>query len=97
MNKPTFTVDVTSRIASANGTRIALTAKEYALIELIAINRGAVVTKGAIMAHLYEAGAEPEAKILDVFICKARRKIRLAMGGVDPIATVWGRGYALAA
>ncbi len=97
MTKPKFSICLAARTATANDLRIPLTAKEYDLIELIAIRRGAVVTKAEMMAHLYESENQPEIKILDVLMCKARRKIRIAMGGVDPIATVWGRGYALAA
>jgi two-component system cell cycle response regulator CtrA len=45
--------------------------------------------------HLYGGMDEPAAKIIDVFICKLRKKLTAATGGVDYIETVWGHGYVL--
>jgi hypothetical protein len=39
--------------------------------------------------------AEPELKIIDVFVCKLRKKLSMACGGENYIETVWGRGYVL--
>ena len=51
-----------------------------------------VLTKEAFLNHLYGGMDEPEMKIIDVFICKLRRKLSDA-GAPNVIATVWGRGY----
>ena len=45
--------------------------------------------------HLYSSMDEPEIKIIDVFVCKLRKKLSEASGGVNYIETVWGRGYML--
>ena len=69
-----------------------LTGKEYAILELLVLRKGMVLTKEAFLNHLYGGMDEPEMKIIDVFICKLRKK--LAQAGADNlIGTVWGRGY----
>jgi two-component system cell cycle response regulator CtrA len=69
-----------------------LTGKEYAILELLVLRKGIVLTKEAFLNHLYGGMDEPEMKIIDVFICKLRKK--LANAGADNlIGTVWGRGY----
>ena len=71
-----------------------LTGKEYAILELLTLRKGMVLTKEAFLNHLYGGMDEPEVKIIDVFICKLRKK--LAQAGADNlIGTVWGRGYVL--
>jgi two-component system cell cycle response regulator CtrA len=47
------------------------------------------------MNHLYGGMAEPELKIIDVFVCKLRKKLTAATAGENYIETVWGRGYVL--
>ncbi len=69
-----------------------LTGKEYAILELLVMRKGMVLTKEAFLNHLYGGMDEPEMKIIDVFICKLRKKLALA-GANDVIGTVWGRGY----
>ncbi len=69
-----------------------LTGKEYAILELLVMRKGMVLTKEAFLNHLYGGMDEPEMKIIDVFICKLRKKLALAGAG-DVINTVWGRGY----
>jgi two-component system cell cycle response regulator CtrA len=71
-----------------------LTGKEYAILELLVLRKGMVLTKEAFLNHLYGGIDEPEMKIIDVFICKLRKKLALA-GAADVIGTVWGRGYTL--
>ena len=79
-----------------DGQPIHLTGKEYAMLELLTLRRGMVLTKDQFLSHLYGGMDEPEMKIIDVFICKLRRK--LAQAGADGlICTVWGRGYVLRA
>jgi len=83
-----------SRQVTVNGQEVHLTGKEYAILELLVLRKGMVLTKEAFLNHLYGGMDEPEMKIIDVFICKLRRK--LADAGCDGmIGTVWGRGYVL--
>ena len=69
-----------------------LTAKEYAVLELLMLRKGMILTKEAFLNHLYGGMDEPEMKIIDVFICKLRKKLAAA-GAAEVIGTVWGRGY----
>jgi hypothetical protein len=74
---------------------VALTEKEYGIIELLSLRKGAILTKEMFLDHLYGGTDEPELKIIDVFVCKLRKKIAEATGGLHYIETVWGRGYVL--
>lgn len=85
-------LDLDSKEVSVNGTRVALTAKEYAILELLALRKGFVLSKEAFLNHLYGGMDEPEIKIVDVFVCKLRKKLAQA-GLTDLIETVWGQGY----
>lgn len=85
-------LNLDSREVSVAGTPVHLTGKEYAILELLVLRKGMVLTKEAFLNHLYGGMDEPEMKIIDVFICKLRKK--LAQAGADNlIGTVWGRGY----
>ena len=75
-----------------DGRQVHLTGKEYAILELLVLRKGMVLTKEAFLNHLYGGMDEPEVKIIDVFICKLRKKLALA-GAHNLIGTVWGRGY----
>ncbi|CAA9288662.1 MAG: hypothetical protein AVDCRST_MAG08-4436 [uncultured Acetobacteraceae bacterium] len=89
-----LTLNLGSREVTVAGTPIHLTGKEYAILELLVLRKGMVLTKEAFLNHLYGGMDEPEVKIIDVFICKLRKK--LAQAGADnAIGTVWGRGYML--
>src|SRR3546814_6461327 len=68
---------------------------EYAMLELLPLRKGTTLTKEMFLNHLYGGMDEPELKIIDVFICKLRKKLALACGGENYIETVWGRGYVL--
>ena len=74
------------------GNLVPLTGKEYAILELLTLRKGMILTKEAFLNHLYGGMDEPEMKIIDVFICKLRKKLKAA-GASDMIGTVWGRGY----
>ena len=74
------------------GSAVHLTGKEYSILELLVLRKGMVLTKEAFLNHLYGGMDEPEMKIIDVFICKLRKKLAQAGAG-DLIGTVWGRGY----
>ena len=88
VNLDTKTVDV-------NGQRVHLTGKEYQMLELLSLRKGTTLTKEMFLNHLYGGMDEPELKIIDVFICKLRKKLQAATGGQHYIETVWGRGYVL--
>lgn len=85
-----ITLDIAHREVRVDGEPIHLTGKEYGLLELLMLRQGASLTKAAILDHLYGGRDEPEMKIVDVFVCKLRKK--LGIGG-GQIATDWGRGY----
>ena len=76
------------------GTPVAVTGKEYAILELLVLRKGSAVTKETLLNHLYNGMDEPEAKIIDVFICKLRKKLAQA-GAPNAIGTVWGHGYVI--
>ncbi|KDU96850.1 response regulator transcription factor [Komagataeibacter rhaeticus] len=83
-----------SREVSVHGQGVHLTGKEYMILELLLLRKGMVLTKDAFLNHLYGGMDEPEMKIIDVFICKLRKKLQGAGAG-QLIATVWGQGYVL--
>ena len=78
-----------------NGARVHLTGKEYQPLELLALRKGMTLTKEMFLSHLYGGMDEPEMKIIDVFICKLRKKLANASGGKNYIETVWRRGYVM--
>ena len=77
------------------GKTVHLTGKEYQMLELLSLRKGTTLTKEMFLNHLYGGMDEPELKIIDVFICKLRKKLSQATGGETYIETVWGRGYVL--
>jgi two-component system cell cycle response regulator CtrA len=85
-------LNLDSREVSIGSQPIHLTGKEYAILELLVLRKGMVLTKEAFLNHLYGGLDEPEMKIIDVFICKLRKKLAHAGAG-NLIGTVWGRGY----
>jgi len=78
-----------------DGQTLHLTSKEYGIIELLSLRKGSTLTKEMFLNHLYGGIDEPELKIIDVFVCKLRKKLQDASGGENYIETVWGRGYVL--
>ncbi|HEX5776484.1 MAG TPA: response regulator transcription factor [Caulobacteraceae bacterium] len=90
-----LTVNLTTKIVEVNGVRVHLTPKEYDLLELLSLRKGTTLTKEVFLNHLYGGMDEPAIKIIDVFICKLRKKLAAALEGDCPIETVWGRGYML--
>jgi two-component system cell cycle response regulator CtrA len=85
-------LNLDSREVLINGAPVHLTGKEYSILELLVLRKGMVLTKEAFLNHLYGGMDEPEMKIIDVFICKLRKKLSQAGAG-NLIGTVWGRGY----
>ena len=88
-------VNLDSRTAEVDEQMLHLTGKEYQILELLSIRKGTTLTKEMFLNHLYGGIDEPEVKIIDVFICKLRKKLNNATGGSNYIETVWGRGYVL--
>ncbi|MGI9521029.1 MAG: response regulator transcription factor CtrA [Hyphomicrobiaceae bacterium] len=88
-------VNLDAKTVEVDGQRVHLTGKEYQMLELLSLRKGMTLTKEMFLNHLYGGMDEPELKIIDVFICKLRKKLQLATGGKHYIETVWGRGYVL--
>src|SRR6266478_2741291 len=88
-------VNLDSRIVSVENQPVHVTGKEYGILELLSLRKGTTLTKEMFLNHLYGGMDEPELKIIDVFVCKLRKKLAQATGGKHYIETVWGRGYAL--
>ena len=90
-----LTVNLDTRSVEVEGQPIHLTGKEYGILELLSLRKGTTLTKEMFLNHLYNGMDEPELKIIDVFICKLRKKLSSATHGDNYIETVWGRGYVL--
>ncbi|KAK0340237.1 hypothetical protein LTR94_031342, partial [Friedmanniomyces endolithicus] len=88
-------VNLDAKTVEVNGHRVHLTGKEYQMLELLSLRKGTTLTKEMFLNHLYGGMDEPELKIIDVFICKLRKKLATAADGKHYIETVWGRGYVL--
>jgi two-component system cell cycle response regulator CtrA len=88
VNLDTKTVEVT-------GARVHLTGKEYQVLELLSLRKGSYLTREALLNHLYGGMDVPEPKIIDVFICKLRKKLASSSRGKNYIETAWGGGYVL--
>ena len=90
-----FTVNLDAKTVEVDSKPVHLTGKEYQMLELLSLRKGTTLTKEMFLNHLYGGMDEPELKIIDVFICKLRKKLSEATGGENYIETVWGRGYVL--
>ncbi|MFV0256346.1 response regulator transcription factor CtrA [Candidatus Liberibacter solanacearum] len=88
-------VNLDAKTVEVQGHRIHLTGKEYQMIELLSLRKNTTLTKEMFLNYLYDGRDEPEVKIIDVFICKLRKKLSNAADGKNYIETVWGRGYVL--
>ena len=88
-------VNLDTKTVEVNAQRVHLTSKEYQILELLSLRKGVTLMKEMFLNHLYGGMDEPEQKIIDVFICKLRKKLANASGGKDYIETIWGRGYVL--
>lgn len=84
-------------VTTESGKEIYLTKKEYTILELLIKRKPSVVAKETFLSHLYHNICdEPNPKIIDVFVCKLRKKLINIAGDLDitpKIRTVWGRGY----
>ena len=88
-------VNLDTRTVEVDSQPLHLTGKEYGILELLSLRKGTTLTKEMFLNHLYGGMDEPELKIIDVFVCKLRKKLAAATGGDNYIETVWGRGYVL--
>ncbi len=88
-------VNLDAKTVEVDSEPVHLTGKEYQMLELLSLRKGTTLTKEMFLNHLYGGMDEPELKIIDVFICKLRKKLSLATEGENYIETVWGRGYVL--
>ena len=95
INTGKLTVNLDTKTVEVQGSRVHLTGKEYQMLELLSLRKGTTLTKEMFLNHLYGGMDEPELKIIDVFICKLRKKLAAAADGKHHIETVWGRGYVL--
>ena len=88
-------VNLDGKTVEVRGNTVHLTGKEYQMLELLSLRKGTTLTKEMFLNHLYGSMDEPELKIIDVFICKLRKKLSEATGRENHIETVWARGYVL--
>ena len=88
-------VNLDAKTVDVDGRAVHLTGKEYQMLELLSLRKGTTLTKEMFLNHLYGGMDEPELKIIDVFICKLRKKLANSTSGENYIETVWGRGYVL--
>jgi two-component system cell cycle response regulator CtrA len=92
-----ISINLQTKTAKTDGIPLKLTSKEYAILELLMLKKGHMLSKEAFLTHLYdESSNEPAQKIVDVFICKLRKKLQNALeSNHQYIETIWGRGYML--
>jgi len=95
INTGRIAVNLDAKTVEVDGKVVHLTGKEYQMLELLSLRKGTTLTKEMFLNHLYGGMDEPELKIIDVFICKLRKKLSQATGEDSCIETVWGRGYVL--
>ena len=88
-------LNLDTRVVAVDDRPVPVTGKEYAILELLSLRKGTILTKEMFLDHLYGGTDEPEFKIIDVFVCKLRKKLAQATGGEHYIETIWGRGYVL--
>jgi len=88
-------IKLDTKTVEVNGSPVHVTRKEYEILELLGLRKGTILSKEMFFNHLYGGIDEPLFKIIDVFICKLRRKLSNASGGKDYIQTAWGRGYVM--
>ena len=88
-------VNLDGKTVEVRGNAVHLTGKEYQMLELLSLRKGTTLTKEMFLNQVYGGMDEPKLKIIDVFICKLRKKLSEATGRENHIETVWGRGYVL--
>jgi two-component system OmpR family response regulator len=81
-------VDTAARMVRCAGQPVALTAREYALVELLAYHRGQLITRSMIYEHLFDETEDSLSNLVDVHVSNVRKKL-----GRDFITTRRGQGY----
>ena len=84
-------LDQEQHAVMVDGARVNLTAREFDFLETLMLHKGVLLTKERFMTSLYADSEAPDSKIVDVFVCKLRRKLAAA-GAAEIIRTGWGRG-----
>jgi two-component system cell cycle response regulator CtrA len=95
INTGDLCVNLDNKIVTIAGARVPLTRTEYQILELLSLRRGMTQTKEMLLNYIYGGLDEPGQKIMDVFICKLRKKLAKAAGGKEYFESIWGRGYVL--
>jgi two-component system cell cycle response regulator CtrA len=80
-------VNLDTRVVSVEDQPVHLTGKEYGILELLSLRKGTTLTKEMFLNHLHGGMDEPELKIIDVFVCKLRKKLAQATGGKHYLIT----------
>jgi two-component system OmpR family response regulator len=81
-------LDTSARTVERGGRPVALAPKEYALLELLALRRGSLVTRSVILDHLYDESDPTCSNVVDVYVANLRKAL-----GRDLIVTRRGEGY----
>jgi len=87
-------LDQARRTVMVEERPVRITCREFDVLEMLMLRPGVLLTKEHFMSRAYGVEEGPDQRILDVFICKLRRKLALA-GSAEIVRTVWGRGYVL--
>lgn len=90
-----FTLDLVANTITAGGHPVRVTPMEYAIFKLLFLSIGTVVAKAMLLDYFYSGKDEPKMKVLDVVMCKLRKKLAKANGGEQCIESVWGRGFVI--
>jgi DNA-binding response OmpR family regulator len=89
-------IDLAARTARRGGQTIALSAREFALLEYLVLRRGQIVTRAEVWEHVYDFASEPSSNVIDVYVGYLRRKLGDGEGGAPRlIRTHRGLGYSL--
>jgi len=83
-------IDTAARTVTRDGESITLTAREYALVEFLAMHRGQVVTRTMLYEHLFDENDDTLSNLLDVHVSNIRKKL-----GHEFIVTRRGHGYCI--
>ncbi len=90
-----LTLNLDNRTLTVSERPLYLTDKEYEILELLSLRKGATLSKETFLNHIYGGMDDSGAKLINVIMCRLRKKLIAASGGIDYIKTVWGQGYVL--